>query len=96
MNFKASKPDARILILQIVAASILSFYFKSQLATFCFFLVIDFLLVRGKSIFPKACCVCVLKCFDLGLAYRGDSRSFGCASVIPYDDRPGVSNLFAP
>ena len=51
MNFKASKPDARILILQIVAACI---------------------------------------------AYRGDSRSFGCASVIPYDDRPGVSNLFAP
>ena len=44
MNFKASKPDARILILQIVAASILSFYFKSQLATFCFFLVIDFLI----------------------------------------------------
>lgn len=31
MNFKASKPDARILILQIVAACILSFYFKSQL-----------------------------------------------------------------
>ena len=52
--------------------------------------------IRTKSIFPKACCVCVLKCFDLGLAYRGDSRSFGCASVIPYDDRPGVSNLFAP
>ena len=55
MNFKASKPDARILILQIVAASILSFYFKSQLATFCFFLVIDFLIFfcTGQKYFSK-------------------------------------------
>ena len=56
MNFKASKPDARILILQIVAACILSFYFKSQLATFCFFLVIDFLILfwyGAKCIFSK-------------------------------------------
>ena len=53
MNFKASKPDARILILQIVAACILSFYFKSQLATFCFFLVIDFLILfwYGAKVF---------------------------------------------
>ena len=45
MNFKAAKPDARILILQIVAAAILSFWFKNQWTTICFFLVIDLLVL---------------------------------------------------
>lgn len=55
MNFKASKPDARILILQIVAAAILSFWFKNQWTTICFFLVIDLLVLfwYGAKIFLK-------------------------------------------
>lgn len=38
MSFKASKPDARILILQIVIASILEFGFHSIYAIIALFL----------------------------------------------------------
>ena len=53
MNFKASKPDAIILILQVIAAAVLSFCFKSQWAVFCFFFVIDFLILfwYGAKVF---------------------------------------------
>ena len=44
MSFKASKPDARILILQIVIASILEFGFHSIYAIIALFFVIDSLL----------------------------------------------------
>ena len=70
MNFKASKPDARILILQIVAACILSFYFKSQLATFCFFLVIDFLIFfwyGAKVFFQRLVAYACLNALTWGL-----------------------------
>jgi hypothetical protein len=70
VNFKASKPDARILILQIVAASILSFYFKSQLATFCFFLVIDFLIFfwyGAKVFFQRLVAYACLNALTWGL-----------------------------
>lgn len=53
MSFKASKPDARIRILQIVIASALSFWFKNQRTTICFFLVIALLVLfwYGAKIF---------------------------------------------
>lgn len=44
MSFKASKPDVRILILQIVIASILEFCFQSIYAVVALFFVIDSLL----------------------------------------------------
>ena len=47
MSFKASKPDARILILQIVIASILEFGFHSIYAIIALFFA--FLLVWDKS-----------------------------------------------
>ena len=44
MVFKATKPDSRILILQIIVTGILSFSFHSEFAVIALFLVIDFLL----------------------------------------------------
>lgn len=41
LNFKACKPDARILILQIIVAGILGFYFDNELAVIGLFFVID-------------------------------------------------------
>jgi len=43
MDFKASKPDGRILILQIIITYVLSFYFENKWAVICFFLIINFL-----------------------------------------------------
>lgn len=43
MEFKAAKPDSRLLILQIIAAGILSFSFQREAAVIALFLVIDFL-----------------------------------------------------
>ena len=55
MSFKASKPDARILILQIVIASILEFGFHSIYAIIALFFVIDSLLSYwyGIKVFVK-------------------------------------------
>lgn len=55
MSFKASKPDARILILQIVIASILEFGFHSTYAIIALFFVIDSLLSYwyGIKVFVK-------------------------------------------
>lgn len=55
MFFKAAKPDARVLIFQIVIAGILSFYFKNDLAVICFFLVINVVLLfwYGLKFFLK-------------------------------------------
>ena len=49
MVFKAVKPDSRILILQIIVASILGFSFHSEFAVISLFLVIDFLLFYWAS-----------------------------------------------
>lgn len=55
MVFKAVKPDSRILILQIIVASILGFSFHSEFAVISLFLVIDFLLFYwyGVKVFIK-------------------------------------------
>lgn len=55
MAFKATKPDSRILILQIIVASILGFSFHSKFAVISLFLVIDFLLFYwyGIKVFIK-------------------------------------------
>jgi len=55
MSFKASKPDARILILQIAVAGVLGFYFHNEVAVIGLFLVIDFLLLYwyGLKVFLK-------------------------------------------
>lgn len=55
MIFKAAKPDSRILILQIIVASILGFSFHSEFAVISLFLVIDFLLFYwyGVKVFIK-------------------------------------------
>ena len=55
MVFKSVKPDSRILILQIIVASILGFSFHSEFAVISLFLVIDFLLFYwyGVKVFIK-------------------------------------------
>jgi len=55
MSFKASKPDARILILQIIIAGVLGFSFHNEVAVITLFLVIDFLLLYwyGLKVFLK-------------------------------------------
>ena len=45
MNFRATKPDPRILILQIILGGVFSFYFKNSYAVFGFFLAIDLLVL---------------------------------------------------
>ena len=98
MNFKAAKPDARILILQIVAAAILSFWFKNQWTTICFFLVIDLLVLfwYGAKIFlERLIAYAVLNALIWGLLILEIPIISVVFSVIPYDDCPGVSNLFA-
>lgn len=45
MNFKPTKPDPRILILQIILGGVFSFYFKKPYTVFGFFLAIDLLVL---------------------------------------------------
>lgn len=69
MVFKAVKPDSRILILQIIVASILGFSFHSEFAVISLFLVIDFcfLLVWGKSFHKAPIILCSNVWHNLGI-----------------------------
>lgn len=55
MVFKPTKPDARVLIIQIIVAGILSFHFQNHWVVFCFFLAIDFVILfwYGMKNFAK-------------------------------------------
>ncbi len=59
--FKVTKPDARVLILQIILASYLSFSFNSLVALFLFFAVIDILVLvqRGWRHCIRSLCIYV-------------------------------------
>ena len=64
MNFKASMPDPRILIIQIVVVAVLASVFRNLLALFLLVLIVDFLLLysvggqfSGKTFYPmQPCC----------------------------------------
>lgn len=55
IDFRPSKPDARLRILQIIASVFLSFHFKNQWAVLAFFLAVDCVLLfeYGRKIFLK-------------------------------------------
>lgn len=55
MVFKALKPDVRILIIQIIVAGVLGFYFHNVLTVISLFLVIEFLMLYwyGAKFFLK-------------------------------------------
>ena len=55
MSFKASMPDPRILIIQIVVVAILASVFRNLLALFLLVLIVDFLLLLqcGWAVFWK-------------------------------------------
>ena len=55
MNFKASMPDPRILIIQIVVVAVLASVFRNLLALFLLVLIVDFLLLLqcGWTVFWK-------------------------------------------
>ena len=55
MSFKASMPDPRILIIQIVVVAVLASVFRNMLALFLLVLIVDFLLLLqcGWAVFWK-------------------------------------------
>lgn len=63
MSFKASMPDPRILIIQIVVVAVLASVFRNLLALFLLVLIVDFLLLlqwggrfSGKTFCPMQLC----------------------------------------
>lgn len=70
LDFRATKPDPRILIIQIAVVAILASSFRNLLALFCLFLVVQILLLiqsGWKGVFQNTAIYCVLLALVFGL-----------------------------
>ena len=97
MSFKASMPDPRILIIQIVVVAVLASVFRNLLALFLLVLIVDFLLLLqcGWAVFWKKPSVLCSYAADTVCAARDiHSDCFGFVSAFPFVDGEAISGVF--
>lgn len=83
INFKATKPDIRLLLLQLIIIAILSFYLQTQIAVYSLFLIVDMLILYhdGLRIFLKN--MFFYLCMNIPILVFGAIHISALSSIIP-------------